>query len=213
MRLIVLSTSLFFACSGDEASDKITADTTAAATGDTGAPNTFTGDTGEITDPPTGCEPGAPVGVDYGMCTPGFALPDSSGNIIDLASFRGQVVLVDIIGMWCGPCQELAPEVEGLYQERRADGFVAITMVAENLSGGTPSLDDAASWESSLGLTYPVVADVDGQHEAWDRGGITVIPMTYILDQEGVIRFFAGGSGTIEEMAYEVDRLLKAPPE
>ncbi len=211
MRSILCLTSLLVACGGDTSTTKDATPDTAAATGDTGGDTVDTvGDTGPPPDPPPGCEAGAPRGTDFGMCTPGFALPDSDGNIIDLEDLRGQVVLVDIIGMWCGPCQDLAPEIEGLYQAQKENGFTSITMVAESLSGGTPSLADAGSWETSLQLTYPIVADVDGQHEPWDRGGITVIPMTYVLDQEGVIQFFAGGSGTIEQMTYEVERLLQA---
>jgi hypothetical protein len=57
-------------------------------------------DPGGPPDPPSGCEDGAPVGLELGQCAPEFILPDSEGSEVALSSFRGSVALVDIAALW-----------------------------------------------------------------------------------------------------------------
>lgn len=74
--------------------------------------------------------------------------------------------------------------------------------------GATPTVDDAGLWASELGLTYPVLADVDGTFfPVWDPD--VVLPMAYIIDADGVVAWAeAGGSGGLDEMEAEVLALL-----
>ncbi len=55
-------------------------------------------DTAEL--PVAGCEEGAPVGLEVGLCAPDFSLPDADGVMTRLSSFRGKVALVDISAVW-----------------------------------------------------------------------------------------------------------------
>ena len=57
-------------------------------------------ETGDPSDVATGCEDGAPVGLEVGMCAPEFTLPDSEGLMTSLSAFRGKVALVDIAALW-----------------------------------------------------------------------------------------------------------------
>ena len=81
--------------------------------------------------------------------------------------------------------------------------------MVQDASGQTPSTDDAALWADGLGLTFPVLADVDGEfYPVWDPLG--VLPVAYIIDQDGVVAWAeAGGSGGLEEMEQEVVELLE----
>ena len=81
-------------------------------------------------------------------------------------------------------------------------------MVAQDGSGQIPDPEDAALWADELGLTFPVLADVDGDfYPLWDPTG--VLPMAYIIDRDGVIVWAeAGGSGGLEEIEGTVLDLL-----
>lgn len=173
---------------------------TSEPTTDTEAPSTST--------ETTGCGERAETGVYYiGQCVPDFTLPDAEGELFNLYEHRGQPVIVEVIGMWCGSCRALAPELDELYAERRAEGLEIVTIVAEDVGGNDPTLEDAGSWKSHLELDYVVVADVDGDvAPQWDRGG--VVPMGYLIDGEGRITFFANATGTLEQWRYEVGLLL-----
>lgn len=83
-----------------------------------------------------------------------------------------------------------------------------ISVVIQDGVGATPNVEDAELWASELGLTYPVLADVDGEFfPVWDPD--VVLPMAYIIDADGVVAWAeAGGSGGLAEMEEEVLALL-----
>ncbi len=99
--------------------------------------------------------------------------------------------------------------LEGLYQDKADDGFEVISVVVQDARGGTARVADAELWASGLELTYTVVADVDGEvFQTWDPR--SVLPMAYIIDQEGVVTWAeAGGSGGLDEIDSQVSRLLR----
>jgi len=157
-------------------------------------------------------DPDAERGVNAYMCTPGFALPTSDGTLLDLADLEGRVVLVEFVTMWCGTCQQSAPRLQAYAASRADDPLSIITVIHEDIFGETPTLDDVDAWIKHYGITHPVVGDVDGVAKlTWSRGPVMPTPMTYILDEYGIIRFFAGGSESIDRYDEVVEELLPAP--
>ncbi len=52
-----------------------------------------------------------------------------------------------------------APELEALYQEYKDRGYIVITLLGENNSGGAPTTDELQEWAASYGSTHPLVSD------------------------------------------------------
>jgi thiol-disulfide isomerase/thioredoxin len=50
------------------------------------------------------------------------------GGRLDVSDWRGQVVVVNAWGSWCGPCREEAPALRRVWAETKANGvrFVGI---------------------------------------------------------------------------------------
>ena len=46
-------------------------------------------------------------------------------------------------------------------------GLVVMTLIAENNSGGAPSVSDLGYWADSFGLTFPVLSDY-GFGQSWN---------------------------------------------
>ncbi len=69
-----------------------------------------------------------------------------------------------------------------MYQEYKDQGFVVITLLAENNSATTPSAEELMSWSDSYGSTHPLVAD-----ENWSityryaTGSSIYLPTTHLL--------------------------------
>ena len=101
--------------------------------------------------------------------------------------------------------------VEGLevfFQEYGAQGFTPISVVVQNGAGAPAGPEDAETWATELGLTFPVLADPVGEFYAtWDPD--EVLPVAYIIDEKGVVLWGeAGGAGGLEEMEDQIKDAL-----
>ena len=63
---------------------------------------------------------------------------------------------------------------------------------------------------NDLGVTWPIALDTDRRNfRAW-QGSPAYWPRTYVLDQDGLIRFDHIGEGAYEELAETVAVLLES---
>ncbi len=153
------------------------------------------GRSGDSTSPsPTATEESTPdltVGIKVGDLAPDFVAEeavnwDESALPIKLSDLRGRVVLLNFWASWCGPCRIEMPSLESLYNRYKAEGFLVLGIDMRE------SRETVTRFMESLNLTFPSVLD-DGTIKGL-YGGIRVIPTTYILDRDGVIRAVQIGS-------------------
>jgi thiol-disulfide isomerase/thioredoxin len=124
-----------------------------------------------------------PQGFAIGTAAPelDFASPD--GTKIKLSSLKGQVVLLDFWASWCGPCRKENPNVVDVYNRYKDKGFTVYSVSLDNKK---------PNWLAAIkkdGLEWPNhVSDLKGwQSDAAAIYGINSIPMTYLLDADGII--------------------------
>ncbi len=91
-----------------------------------------------------------------------FRLVDQFGDEVSLWQFYGSVVLLDISTMWCGPCQHIAQDVNETWLDYRDEGFMYITVLPEDLEGGSVGAEDLTAWSDGYGIEAPVLADNEG---------------------------------------------------
>lgn len=119
---------------------------------------------------------------------PDLVLPDLAGRDFDLAMLRGRVVVVNFWASWCTPCIAEMPSIQ-----RLADALAGSRASVIGVNVGEGELRAKAVSER-LGIRFPVLIDKDSA--AFERWGAQVLPTTYVLDGEGVVRFL--GLGPLE---------------
>lgn len=102
-------------------------------------------------------------GFAEGQVVPDFRLSDPFGQQVSLWQFYGEVVALDLSTMWCAPCQDLAGDAEETYQDYRDQGFLYVTVLAEDAQGGAPDQADLQQWVEYFDLTSPVLSDAEKQ--------------------------------------------------
>lgn len=104
-------------------------------------------------------------------------LKDASGGTINLASYRGHVVLVDFWATYCGGCKQELPWFQDFQTKYAARKFAVLAVSMDH--GG---------WEvvkpfiESLKIGFTVVLD-DG--DASQRYGLKAMPTAFLIDREG----------------------------
>jgi thiol-disulfide isomerase/thioredoxin len=98
-------------------------------------------------------------GYDVGDVVPDFRLVDQHGDEVSLWQFYGDVILLDVSTIWCGPCQDLAAFTEETQAEYRDQGFTYLTVLQQDYEGGPPVNDDLLFWADTFGITGPVLDD------------------------------------------------------
>jgi peroxiredoxin len=115
-------------------------------------------------------------GLPAGTPAPAFRLPLLHGGELSLAEYRGRKVLLVFSDPHCGPCDQLAPQLEQL--ARRTPGL-QVLMVSRG------DLEANRAKAAQHGLTFPIV--LQQQWEISREYGKFVTPIGYLIDEEGII--------------------------
>jgi thiol-disulfide isomerase/thioredoxin len=136
---------------------------------------------------------------------PGFKLTGRGGKAIDLAQFKGQVVMINFWATWCGPCRQEMPLLEDIYKKYKPMGF---TMLGVNVE---PDTKDAEAWLGKLSkpVTFPVAFDVDSKVSKLYK--VETMPSTVLVDRKGNVRALHRGYKPGDENFYltQIRTMLK----
>lgn len=115
------------------------------------------------------------------------------GAELDLADFRGSVVVVNNWASWCAPCREEMPHLIALAQEDPRVRVVGLNVRDEAAA--------AESFASELGIDFPSIVDADGSLLRSIPGvPPAALPSTVILDAQGRIAARVIGATSIEQL-------------
>jgi len=135
-----------------------------------------------------------------GQKAPDFAFTLLDGSSLALADLSGQVVVVNFWATWCSPCEDELPDLQAIWEEYREDGVVVVGIAFQEEAA---TIREAAS---RFGVTYPLGLDVGDRIS--ELYGITAVPETFVLDQEGRVIYVHIGPVTAQELRAELDSLL-----
>ncbi len=127
----------------------------------------------------------APIKPWAGKGTPALALEDVAGRAVDLRKMRGQVVLVNFWATWCEPCRDEMPGLERLRARLQGKAF---EVLAVNYGESGPKV---AAFLEREKLTLPVL--MDPEKKAADRWNAKGLPMTFLVDARGRVRYWVFG--------------------
>lgn len=149
----------------------------------------------------------------YGETFPDFTGTDQYDQGVHLQQFWGELVLLNLCGMWCGPCWDTAAEATALWEPYRDEGFVIIDIL-QGHTGSPASLEELEEWVSYSQLTFPTLS-VPEEHEVYQglysaEIFVGYVPQIVLLDREHRIVGDWIGAGNEELIAEAVEALLDA---
>ena len=130
-----------------------------------------------------------------------FTLKDMNGVAVDLASFKGRVVLINFWATWCGPCRAEIPSLVELQAEYRDD----LTVLGVSIDDEAEKLKPYAA---EFKMNYPVLVGKDHQDMQDAFGPLYGIPVSVIVGRDGRIARKHSGIATKEQFEREIKALL-----
>jgi thiol-disulfide isomerase/thioredoxin len=127
------------------------------------------------------------------------------------ATVKGEVTVVQFWTYSCFNCTATIPFLQDIYANHRANGLEIIGVHApeferEKDAGG---IQEAAN---RLGVSWPIALDTDKVNFRSWQGSRRFWPRTYVIDQNGDIRFDKIGEGRYAELEATVAYLLENGP-
>ncbi len=121
---------------------------------------------------------------------------------VKLSDLRGQVVLLDFWAPWCGPCRFTFPKLQRWHESYKNKGLVilGLTNYSGDIDGRRATQNEELAYlrtfKKQNRLPYGfVVADSSVNDFNY---GVFSIPMSFLIDRRGNVRFISMGAGEQE---------------
>ncbi|MFE1974354.1 TlpA family protein disulfide reductase [Streptomyces hygroscopicus] len=107
------------------------------------------------------------------------------GKPLDVADYKGKIVVLNVWGSWCAPCRAEAPNLAKVAKDTKAKG---VQFIGINTRDDNPA--PALKFEKEYNVGYPSLYDPIGKLMLrFPKGSLNpqAIPSTIVLDREGRI--------------------------
>jgi thiol-disulfide isomerase/thioredoxin len=130
-----------------------------------------------------------------------FTLKDMNGVDVNLASFKGKVILINFWATWCGPCKVEIPDLIELQREYPNDLVVLGIDVLDEFTRVRP-------FAESLKVNYPML-DANNREDVEEAfGPMWGLPTSLVVNRDGKIHARHSGIATKEQFKHYIDAVL-----
>jgi len=134
---------------------------------------------------------------------PDFSLTTIDGQNLNLAIYRGKVVLLNFWATWCAPCREEIPRFVQLQDKYRKDGLEIIGISMDDGPG------PVRQFYHDFHMNYPVALGGAKMGELY--GGVFGLPIAFLIGRDG--RIYARHFGVTDPAVLETEirKLVSSP--
>lgn len=124
---------------------------------------------------------------------PDFTLPALDGQQVSLADYRGKTLFINFWQTTCIPCITEMPEFLAFLEDQNPD---KVALLAINVGEAPGAVREFFATNGIIGI--PTAFDTD--FTVKDQYGVMGFPMTFVINEEGVVRFVNIGGLNYDQM-------------
>ena len=124
--------------------------------------------------------PALAVDAEVGKPAPSFTATTLQNEKFSLAEQNGKVTIIHYWATWCASCREEMPIIESYYKEHQNEGLVILAVSIDETS-------DLAEVNKVM-KSYSFPAAMVTNAKARGYGRIWRVPLTFVVDRQGVLR-------------------------
>ena len=130
--------------------------------------------------------------IDIGNEAPNFTLNNLAGETVSLKDYKGKTVLINFWGTECPFCVKEMPDLNKLYINHKNENF---EVLAINVGESEKKVKEFLNDED-----YQFTILLDNKADIAVRYMVTGIPMSIMIDEEGIIRVVKVGLMSYDTM-------------
>ena len=130
-----------------------------------------------------------------------FVLKDKNNAPLNLADYKGKVVILNFWATWCGPCKEEIPSFVDLYDRYKNKGLVIVGVSIDD----TPQ--QLQQFTREWKMQYPVAQMQSDIEDAY--GPFYGVPTSFLIGRDGTICTKHLGPASREQFEQEIKALLQ----
>ena len=138
-------------------------------------------------------------GNQVGAPLPEIKVDSLGGKTIDVASYRGRVLLLDVWASWCGPCKQELPMLDAMAKRLKGQG---IDVLAVSVDQERANVEKFLKGHGHWALT--IAHDPAGAIA--ERLQPDKMPTSYVVDRSGIVRYV--NAGFVPDDAAIIERRL-----
>jgi cytochrome c biogenesis protein CcmG/thiol:disulfide interchange protein DsbE len=143
-------------------------------------------------------QPGEPPQV--GSQVPDFHLTSLDGNPMSMSTHQGEIVVLNFFASWCAPCRQEAAALEQTWRQYQDRGVQFVGIAYKDAAS------KAQAFLDEFAVTYPSAVE-PGNHTA-QAYGVTGVPETFVVDQQGRLVHHFVGPVTQAELSHILDQAV-----
>jgi thiol-disulfide isomerase/thioredoxin len=133
------------------------------------------------------------------------------GTLQRLSDRKGKVVLVNLWGVWCGPCRDEMPHLAALQEKYRDKDFQVIGLNIGDSEFEPENIDTMKEFAAEMKVNYELARIPNSLTREYNRmTKFDGVPLSVLIDREGRMRgvFLGGGTRVINSMKRTVEKVV-----
>jgi thiol-disulfide isomerase/thioredoxin len=160
-------------------------------------------------DKPAGDKSSAFPAISTGMA--GVEIEALDGTKTKVSDHKGKVVMLNLWGIWCGPCRDEMPHLNQMQKQYADKGLEIISLNIGDHEGRPEPVENIKKFAEQMKLDY-TLARIQGENisQFYMLTKQQVVPQTILIDRESHLRgvFVGGGQNIFNQMQQTLDKTM-----